>query len=130
MKKSVVASLTESNIPQSYRIRTASSRVVKYSHEIKYLRDVNNLPAVGRLPTDGSLETGNEKAIDVEHGDLAPFASLYSVFTKAERLDIVSLVSYASFFLPLSNCIYYPALDAVADALDSSLSNMNLTIIT
>ena len=77
-------------------------------------------------PITGSLEGETEKAPDIEHGDLTPVP--YSIFTKPEKLGVVSIVAYASVFSPLSSFIYYPTLSAVAEAIHTFLSKINLTI--
>jgi nitrate/nitrite transporter NarK len=65
-------------------------------------------------------EAGHEKQL--EEG--AP----YSSFTNPQKLAIVLLVAFAGVFSPLSSFIYYPALEAIAKDLHTSLSKINLTI--
>lgn len=99
---------------------------------INGLLNSKHLPDIDRRPIDSpisrSSEGENEKATVVEHGDLARVESLYLIFTKPKKLGIVSLVAYTSVFSPLSSFIYYPALVAVADALHTDLSKINLTV--
>lgn len=52
----------------------------------------------------------------------------YSEFTRAERWFIVGLVAYAAWFSTLSSFIYFPAIDALADAFSVSTAKINLCI--
>lgn len=52
----------------------------------------------------------------------------YSVFTQTERWCIVGLVAYAAWFSTLSSFIYFPAIDALADAFSVSTAKINLCI--
>ncbi|KAI1469709.1 multidrug resistance protein [Daldinia caldariorum] len=52
----------------------------------------------------------------------------YSVFTKAEKWCIVSMVSYAAWFSTLSSFIYFPAVHLLSEDLSVSVDKINLTI--
>lgn len=69
-------------------------------------------PRVGEPPDDGRSDH-NER---------------HSVFTTAEKWCIVSMVSFAAWFSTLSSFIYYPAIPALTEALDISVSKVNLTV--
>ena len=52
----------------------------------------------------------------------------YSVFSKYHKRWIVFLVAFAGMFSPLSSFIYYPAINALAISLHTSVEAINLTI--
>ncbi|EHY52086.1 hypothetical protein HRR83_003348 [Exophiala dermatitidis] len=54
----------------------------------------------------------------------------YSVWNKNEKRLIIATGSLAGFFSPLSSSIYFPALNTIADALNVSGSQINLTVTT
>ena len=54
----------------------------------------------------------------------------YSQFTVAQKRAIVAMGSLASFFSPLSSSIYLPALTTIANSLNISVSQVNLTVTT
>ncbi|KAN0087379.1 Major facilitator superfamily domain containing protein [Elaphomyces granulatus] len=55
---------------------------------------------------------------------------LYSIFPKWQRLIYVYIASLAAFASPVSSRIYYPAMLTLARDLNTSLTNINLTITT
>ncbi|KAH7163382.1 major facilitator superfamily domain-containing protein [Dactylonectria estremocensis] len=59
-----------------------------------------------------------------------PEIAIYSIFTQWEKRFIVLAAAGTAFFSPLSAQIYFPALTAIADDLDVSSSQVNLTITT
>jgi predicted MFS family arabinose efflux permease len=52
----------------------------------------------------------------------------HSIFTYRQKCLIVTMVSIASFFSPLSANIYFPALDTLSKDFNTSESIMNLTL--
>lgn len=63
-----------------------------------------------------------------QHGDTR--LEGYSQFTVAQKRAIVAMGSLASFFSPLSSSIYLPALTTIANSLNISVSQVNLTVTT
>lgn len=53
---------------------------------------------------------------------------VYSAFSRREKRWIVFLVAYAGLFSPLSSFIYYPGLVPIAEDLNVTLENVNLSI--
>ena len=62
----------------------------------------------------------------VEEQDLP--APIYSVFSKAYKRWIVFLVAFAGWFSTLSSFIYFPAITALAESLDTSTAKIDLTV--
>lgn len=54
----------------------------------------------------------------------------YSTFTKGQKRAIIISVALAAFFSPLTGSIYLPTITTIADALDTSATNINLTVTT
>ncbi len=54
----------------------------------------------------------------------------YSVFPKRQRTLYVYIASLAAFSSPVSSSIYYPAMLTLAQDLNTSLTNISLTITT
>jgi len=54
----------------------------------------------------------------------------YSVFSKWQRVTYVYIASLAAFASPVSSSIYYPAMLSLAEDLNTSLTNISLTITT
>jgi hypothetical protein len=54
----------------------------------------------------------------------------YSFFPKWQRMLYVYVASLAAFASPVSSSIYYPAMLTLARDLDTSLTNISLTITT
>ena len=67
-------------------------------------------------------------ARSVELGIEVPDAERYSMFTKYEKWYIVFLIAFAGWFSTLSSFIYYPAIKLIAKDLDSTVSQINLTV--
>lgn len=57
-------------------------------------------------------------------------APLHSVFTRRQKLFVVTMTALASFFSPLSGQIYFPAIPQLADDYHTSTGKINLTITT
>ena len=53
---------------------------------------------------------------------------LYSMFTQFEKWYIVFLISFAGWFSTLSSFIYYPAISQIAHNLNTTVSQINLTV--
>lgn len=62
----------------------------------------------------------------VEHSTEPP----YSIFSRGQKNFVVVIASLAALFSPLTDNIYYPALNTLSEDLHESLSNINLTITT
>ncbi|KAJ7755137.1 MFS general substrate transporter [Mycena metata] len=54
----------------------------------------------------------------------------YSAFSPRQRITILGIVCFASLVGPLSSLMYTPALPAISESLDVSVSKINLTITT
>lgn len=103
------------------------------------LTDTQHLPS---QPNDqlGIVEKDNARATNTqqEDGDMKerppgqpnPEQKQYSVFSTNEKRFIIAAGSLASFFSPLSSSIYFPAMTTIAQALNVSISNINLTVTT
>lgn len=80
----------------------------------------------------GSVEVEQERNAATEQpekGSSVPVKQ-FSVWSKNEKRLIVAAGSLAAFFSPLSSSIYFPALNTIADALNVSGSQINLTVTT
>jgi multidrug resistance protein len=75
-----------------------------------------------------SSEETNAKFENANNDDLPVVETPYTIFTKSQKLGLILLVALASIYSPLSSFIYYPALTAVANDLNTTLSKVNLTI--
>ncbi len=75
-----------------------------------------------------SSEETNAKFENADNDDLPVVETPYTIFTKPQKLGLILLVALASIYSPLSSFIYYPALTAVANDLNTTLSKVNLTI--
>ncbi|KAJ6520289.1 MFS general substrate transporter [Mycena sanguinolenta] len=60
----------------------------------------------------------------------SPNPDLYSAFSPRQRFAILGMVSFARLLGPLSSLMYTPALPAIAESLNVSISKVNLTITT
>ena len=71
-----------------------------------------------------------ERASVVEPCAAAPLAALplYSILTRRQKIFVLSLASFAATFSPLSSFIFFPAIDALSQALHVSVGRVNLTI--
>lgn len=54
--------------------------------------------------------------------------ALYSHFTKRQKRLIITLITFAGLFSPLSSFIYFPAITSLASSLDVSVEKINFTI--
>ena len=80
------------------------------------------------LPIAAPSEQANINTENASTNNLAEAELPYTIFTKPQKLSIVLLVASASVYSPLSSFIYYPALTAVANDLNTTLSKVNLTM--
>lgn len=55
-------------------------------------------------------------------------APVYSIFSRSQKIWITILVAFAGWFSTLSSFIYFPAITALADSLQTSIANINLTV--
>lgn len=69
-----------------------------------------------------------EKSDDAEAGVAPSELQHYSVFSRAEKWFIISLVAYAACFSTLSSFIYYPAIHLLSEDLSVSIDDINLTV--
>lgn len=69
----------------------------------------------------------NQSCVRKAETDQAP---LHSVFTRRQKLFVVTMTALASFFSPLSGQIYFPAIPQLADDYHTSTGKINLTITT
>jgi hypothetical protein len=78
-------------------------------------------------------EKEDEKTVRDRQGqseEIEPPEPPYSVFPKWQRVVYVYVASLAAFASPVSSSIYYPAMLTLARDLDTSLTNISLTITT
>jgi hypothetical protein len=54
----------------------------------------------------------------------------YSTFSISQKRWIIGMVSFASFFSPLSSTIYFPAISTIARDLNVTNAQVNLTVTT
>lgn len=52
----------------------------------------------------------------------------YSVFTKKEKYTAVVLITFTAIFSPLSSFVFFPAINALSEALNVSVEKINLTV--
>lgn len=52
----------------------------------------------------------------------------YSIYTRTQKLRIVSLVAFIGFFSSLSSFIYFPAITALSESLSVTIAKINLTV--
>ena len=65
-----------------------------------------------------------QPAVEASNCEEAP----YTVFEKTRKRWIVLIVAFAGMFSPLSSFIYYPAINALATGLHTSVEAINLSI--
>lgn len=58
----------------------------------------------------------------------APIGPPHTIFTKRQQIVYVYIASLAAFASPVSSSIYYPAMQSIATDLNTSLTNISLTI--
>lgn len=76
---------------------------------------------LSQLPTD-SVPAINDNTTNNTH------QPPYSVFTKRQKRFVVLLCAVAGFFSPFSAYTYFPALEYIADDLNTTIKLLNLTI--
>lgn len=64
----------------------------------------------------------------LERGDRSISLVPYSIFTKTQKRWIVCQIALIGMLSPLSSFIYYPAIDALAKDLNTSVELINLTV--
>jgi multidrug resistance protein len=74
-------------------------------------------------------KNGNEEAA-IGLDEQSPKPPMHTVFTKRERIFIVTMTALGAFFSPLSGQIYFPAIPTLAKDYRTSISRINLTITT
>ncbi|KFY44179.1 hypothetical protein V494_01603 [Pseudogymnoascus sp. VKM F-4513 (FW-928)] len=52
----------------------------------------------------------------------------YSIYTRSQKLRIVSLVAFIGFFSSLSSFIYFPAIAPLSESLSVTIAKINLTV--
>lgn len=79
---------------------------------------------------DGSLERSTSRPAPLERTTTtaSSLPPLYSIFTRRQKVFIVSMASWAAFFSPISGQIYLPALNTLAHDLSVSNTLINLTL--
>lgn len=68
-----------------------------------------------------------DRVFETERPD-HPTAPAYSRFSTGQKQWIVALVAFAGWFSSLSSFIYFPAISFLAEDLDTSIQNINLTV--
>jgi hypothetical protein len=71
-----------------------------------------------------------EEAVPAERIEPEEPPPPYSIYSNYQKRLYAWAASMAAFSSPVSSNIYYPALSALAHDLNTSLSNINLTITT
>jgi hypothetical protein len=66
----------------------------------------------------------------IEEQPQPPIEPPYSVFSKWQKGTFVYIASVAAFASPVSSSIYFPAMLVLAKDLNTSLTNISLTITT
>ena len=71
-----------------------------------------------------------DAALEQQPQESQPPEPPHSIFTKWQRVTYVYIASVAAFASPVSSSIYYPAMLSLAEDLNTSLTNISLTITT
>jgi len=99
---------------------------------IEHVPSVASKTSIGRDGTTRESVQDKQKSLaecDVEKSSLEDSSPPpHSVFTHRQKCLIVTMISVASFFSPLSANIYFPALDTLATDFNTTESIMNLTL--
>jgi hypothetical protein len=81
--------------------------------------------------TDLKIQPTHPIVDNIEMGDAqASTEPTFSIFSKWQRVTFVYIASVAAFTSPVSSSIYYPAMEILADDLNTTLTNISLTITT
>jgi MFS family permease len=80
-----------------------------------------------RTTTEGAEENREDGGGGGDAGD-AGDAPLYSAFSSTAKIAITAVATLSGFTSPLTACIYYPVLGAIAADLGVSISHANLTV--
>lgn len=86
------------------------------------------IPKLTAKSNEAPLDVSSEAQNEPEHQQ--PVDVPYSAFPKWQRITFVYVASLAAFAGPVSAGIYFPAILSIAQDLDTSLTNINLTITT
>ncbi|KAK3335215.1 major facilitator superfamily domain-containing protein [Cercophora scortea] len=104
-----------------------STRGIPESHATEHDTDTDDSE---QDITDASLDADSEKGeVVIEQqipNDTVP--PPYHIFTTRQKWQLVYIVSLAGLFSPLSSNIYFPALEAIATELNTSISLVALTV--
>lgn len=73
-------------------------------------------------------ESPHPPKVDEAHEQIQRAEQPYTIFSSREKKWIIAAVTVIACFSPLASNIYYPALNALATDLHTSLSLMNLTL--
>lgn len=86
----------------------------------------------GRLTPDqvDPPESDDEPPRDLEGLHQVSTGPAYSAFSKRNKRLIIAMVSISSFISPMTQSIYFPAINPIADDLGVSVGLINLTITT
>jgi multidrug resistance protein len=88
--------------------------------DLFFIKDPS-LPQKGTTNDHGGLR-------DVETLSQVSAGPLYSAFPRSTKLWITFMVTVASFISPMTACIYFPILPALAESMGVSIGLINLTI--
>lgn len=86
------------------------------------IRNVTSSSPIISLPPQKDLSSTAKEV------DSSTLAAPYSQFTKAQKRLIVSIITFAATFSPLSSFIFFPAINALSQSLHVSVQKINLTI--
>ncbi|KAL8869766.1 MAG: hypothetical protein Q9198_007802 [Flavoplaca austrocitrina] len=75
-----------------------------------------------------SLPPDEERSSTAQDGESPAQGTPYSHFTKAQKRLIVSIITFAANFSPLSSFIFFPAINALSQSLNVSVQKINLSI--
>lgn len=92
---------------------------------------MNNDP---KLPDQSDLPSANLDSLSgtakVENDNVAVDEQPFSIFSEFEKRFYAWSASIAAFAAPVSSTIYYPALNLLAEDLNTTAAKINLTITT
>lgn len=88
-----------------------------------------------RNPSELEIHTANDSSNTIPSDDpealtKTPSAPLHTVFTRPQRIFIVTMISLGAFFSPLSGQIYFPAIPNIVHDYHTTTGRINLTITT
>ncbi|KAL8894920.1 MAG: hypothetical protein Q9207_008366 [Kuettlingeria erythrocarpa] len=95
-----------------------------------WLRETTPGTAIVSFPSEPTLlrQPGKEESSATPEVESSAAAPTYSHFTKGQKQLIVSIITFAATFSPLSSFIFFPAITALSQSLQVSVERINLTV--